>query len=59
VAGHARCAVTTRAIGPGARPVKLPGSETRGVYPHNDIVRSRLGVGQLCQRQASDTGLTI
>ena len=59
VAGHARCAVTTRAIGPGVWPVKLIGYETRGVYPHDDIVRGRLGVGQVCQRQASDTGLTI
>jgi hypothetical protein len=29
------------------------------VYPHDDIVRGRLGVGQVRQRQASDTSLTI
>ena len=59
VAGHARCPVTTRAVDPGVRPVKLPGCETRGVYPHDDVVVGRLGVGQVRQRQASDTGVTI
>jgi hypothetical protein len=59
VAGHARCPVTTRAVGPSVRPVKLPACKTRGVHPHNDVVVGRQGVGQVCQRQASDTGVTI
>jgi hypothetical protein len=33
--------------------------ETCGVYPHDDVVVGRLGVGQVRQRQASDTGVAI
>lgn len=59
MAGHARCAVTARAVGPGARPGKLSGCETRGMHPHDDTVRDRLGVGRVRLRQAGDTGPTI
>jgi hypothetical protein len=59
VTGHTGCAVAARSVGPGIRPVELPGCEACGVYPHDDIVLGHDGVRQLRQRQASDTGITI
>lgn len=59
VPGHARRPVAACAIGPRARPVQLSGGDARGVYPHDDVVLGRVGVGHVRQGQPGETGVTV
>ncbi|BBJ37767.1 hypothetical protein SSPO_004850 [Streptomyces antimycoticus] len=59
VPGHARRPVVACAIGPRGGPVQLSGGDARGVYPHDDVVLGRVGVGHVRQGQPGETGVTV
>ncbi|ABK72455.1 hypothetical protein MSMEG_4444 [Mycolicibacterium smegmatis MC2 155] len=59
VSGHTGCAVASRALGPRIRPVEFAPCEPRGVHTYDDVVLGDHGIGQFCQRQTGDAGITI
>ena len=59
VPGHAGCPVAAGAVGPRAGPVELAGGEAGGVHAHDDVVLRGVGVGQVGQGEAADTGVAV
>lgn len=59
VAGHARGAVATGAVGPGSGPFELSSGEARCVHPHDDVVLGGVGMRKVLECQPCDSGLAI